>query len=95
MKTTGRLWKQSHLYLRMSVGLFVLFAVNILAGKAEIAFDWQAPFLLSDVAEYLLLLTTALFFTLGALTREANTVAASGDNLPESGSFNETQSMEG
>ena len=94
MQTTRRLWKHNQLYLRISLGLFVLFAANVLAGKAEITFDWQAPFLLGDVPEYLLLMATALFFTLGALKREANVAAASGEPLPESGSFNETQSTE-
>ena len=50
--------------------LFLLFWLNILWGKAKISFGWQVPFLLSDVAEFLLLLATALFFTLAAVCRE-------------------------
>ncbi len=50
--------------------LFLLFWLNILWGKAKISFGWQDPFLLSDVAEFLLLLATALFFTLAAVCRE-------------------------
>ena len=65
--------------------LFVLFVLNILMGKAEIAFEWQAPFLLSDVAEYLLLMTTALFFILGALAREAHLAAIAEDASAEPG----------
>ncbi len=51
--------------------LFLLFWLNVLLGKAKISFGWQVPFLLGDVAEYLLLLATALFFTLAAICREA------------------------
>ena len=50
--------------------LFLLFWCNILLGKAKISFGWQIPFLLGDIAEYLLLLATALFFTLAAIGRE-------------------------
>ena len=51
--------------------LFLLFWLNVLLGKARISFGWEIPFLLNDVAEYLLLLATALFFTLAAIGREA------------------------
>lgn len=50
---------------------FGLFTANILIGKAQVAWQWQAPFLLNDVAEFLLLLTAALLFVLAALVREA------------------------
>jgi len=53
--------------------LFLLFWLNVLLGKAKISFGWQVPFLLGDVPEYLLLLLTALFFTLAAMSREALT----------------------
>lgn len=51
--------------------LFSLFWLNVLLGKAKISFGWQIPFLLGDVAEYLLLLATALFFTMATVGREA------------------------
>ncbi len=57
-------------YLAAFALLFLLFWLNILWGKAKISFGWQVPFLLSDVAEFLLLLVTALFFTLAAVCRE-------------------------
>ena len=57
-------------YLAAFALLFLLFWLNILWGKAKINFGWQVPFLLSDVAEFLLLLVTALFFTLAAVCRE-------------------------
>ncbi len=50
--------------------LFLLFWLNVLWGKAKISFGWQVPFLLSDVAEFLLLLVIAVFFTLAAVCRE-------------------------
>lgn len=52
--------------------LFLLFWLNVLFGKAKISFGWHVPFLLGDVAEFLLLLSTALFFTLAAICREAS-----------------------
>ncbi len=51
--------------------LFFLFWLNVILGKAKISFGWQVPFLLSDIAEYLLLLVTAVFFTLAAIGRES------------------------
>ncbi len=60
---------------RANLGIFALllflFWLNVILGKAKISFGWQVPFLLSDIAEYLLLLVTALFFTLAAIGRES------------------------
>jgi|SaaInl7_200m_RNA_FD_contig_51_694630_length_1679_multi_16_in_0_out_0_3 hypothetical protein len=50
--------------------LFAIFIVNILLGKAEVAFGWKVPFLFSDVGEYLVLLFAALLFTVASLIRE-------------------------
>jgi len=50
--------------------LFALFCVNVLLGKARIVFGLDLPFLLPDVPEFLLLLFSALFFTLATLARE-------------------------
>jgi hypothetical protein len=49
---------------------FLLFALNVLVGKSQITFEWRAPFLLNDVAEYLLLLGSAFLFTLATLFLE-------------------------
>ena len=61
--------------IRVNLGifalLFFLFWLNVLLGKAKISFNWQVPFLLSDIAEFLLLLVSALFFTLAAIGRES------------------------
>lgn len=66
--------RQLRTLTRFSLGafalLFLLFWLNILWGKAKISFGWQVPFLLSDVAEFLLLLATAFFFILAAVGRE-------------------------
>ena len=66
--------RQLRTLTRFSLGafalLFLLFWLNILWGKAKISFGWQVPFLLSDVAEFLLLLVTAIFFTPAAVCRE-------------------------
>ena len=57
-------------YLGAFALLFLLFWLNVFWGKAKISFGWQVPFLLSDIAEFLLLLATAVFFTLAAVCRE-------------------------
>ena len=56
--------------LRVCLLLFALFCLNVLLGKAQIVFAVDLPFLLPDVPEFLLLLFSALFFTLAALARE-------------------------
>ncbi len=66
-----RLRKVNRANLGIFVLLFFLFWLNVLLGKAKISFNWQVPFLLSDIAEFLLLLVTALFFTLAAIGRES------------------------
>ena len=56
--------------LGLCLALFALFCVNVLLGKAQIVFGLDLAFLLPDVPEFLLLLFSALFFTLAALARE-------------------------
>ena len=56
--------------LGIFVLLFFLFWLNVIPGKAKNNFGWQVPFLLSDIAEFLPLLVTTLFFTLAAIGRE-------------------------
>ena len=47
-----------------------LFAANVLIGRGRAAFGWDIPVPLDDVGEYLALLLSALFFTVGTLIRE-------------------------
>jgi hypothetical protein len=49
---------------------FCLFAIEVLLGKAVIAFGWQGVPLLSDVAEFLLLLFTVTMFVVATLRLE-------------------------
>jgi Co/Zn/Cd efflux system component len=49
---------------------FSLFALDVLLGKAVITFGWQGIPLLSDVAEFLLLLFAVTMFVMAALQRE-------------------------
>ncbi len=49
---------------------FSLFALNVLLGKAVIAFGWEGVPLLSDTAEFLLLLFAVTMFVIAALQRE-------------------------
>lgn len=74
-KRSARGW--GNLYLLIFFGLFGLFILNVLLGKAVVQFGWSLPFLLGDVPEFLLLLVSALFLMLAALARERH---QSGDN---------------
>ncbi len=65
--------------------LFLLFWLNVLLGKAKISFGWPIPFFLSDVAEFVLLLAIALFFTLAAISRETMVSRSQGATDPASG----------
>ena len=64
-------------YLVVFYVLFLVFAIDVLLGKANIQFGWNVPYLLGDVPEFLLLLVVAVFLTLAALGRERD---RSGDN---------------
>ena len=50
--------------------LFGVFVLNVLLGKAAISFGWEGLPLLSDVAEFLLLLVAMVIFVVAALQRE-------------------------
>lgn len=60
---------------RISGGLtllsFTLYLGNVLQGKAHVAFGWQPLFLFGDVGEFLLLLLSAVLFTITILLLEA------------------------
>ena len=56
--------------LKVCLGLFVLFCLNVILGKLRVAAGLDVGFVLPDVLEFLLLLSSALFFTLAALARE-------------------------
>lgn len=62
--------RRARLLMGVAALLFALFCLNVLLGKARVSFGLGLPFLLHDVAEFLLLLLSALFFTLAALARE-------------------------
>jgi heme A synthase len=62
--------RRARLMMTVSAVLFSLFCLNVLLGKARILLGLKLPFLLPDVSEFLLLLLSALFFTLAALARE-------------------------
>jgi len=49
----------------------VLFVSNVLAGKAVVSFGWEAPILLGNAAEFLLLLVGVVFFVITTLQLEA------------------------
>jgi sugar phosphate permease len=49
--------------LGVFIALFGLFLANILLGKARLLYGWEVPFLLNDIAEFLLLLMAAAVFT--------------------------------
>jgi hypothetical protein len=61
---------------------FALFAANVLIGRGRAAFGWEIPVPLDDVGEYVSLLLSALFFTVGTLIREYIEENAAGDDRP-------------
>jgi heme A synthase len=67
------MWRESK-FLILFVVLFAVFLGNIVLGKAQLVFGWDLPFLLGDIAEFLLLLTAAIFFTLAVLKKERSAV---------------------
>lgn len=50
---------------------FTLYLANIAQGKARVALGWEPLFQFGDVIEFLLLLITAIGFTVTVLVREA------------------------
>ncbi|MCG8511150.1 MAG: hypothetical protein MI741_18175 [Rhodospirillales bacterium] len=66
--TNGNRWS-SYSFIAFCI-LFAVFLANVLLGKAGVLFDWNLPFLLNDVGEYLVLLFAALSFTVATLIRE-------------------------
>lgn len=50
--------------------LFLAFVIDVLSDKARIVLGWSIPLHLSDVGEYLALLSAAFFFTVATLLRE-------------------------
>ena len=60
----------SRLVMPVFLVCFFVFIANILLGKATITFGWEGFPLLSDVAEFLLLLFTMIVFVIAALLRE-------------------------
>ena len=63
--------KSGSVWLWVSGVLFLAFVANILVGKAALSPDFQAPFALSDVGEFLLLFAAIICFIAGVLRREA------------------------
>jgi hypothetical protein len=56
--------------LAIFVVCFCLFTLEVLLGKAVVAFGWEGVPLLSDVAEFLLLLFTVTMFVVATLHLE-------------------------
>ncbi len=71
-----------NLSLAAFCGIFALFAANVLIGRGRAAFGWDIAVPLDDVGEYLALLLSALFFTVGTLIREYVDENATGDDRP-------------
>lgn len=71
-----------NLSLAAFCGIFTLFAANVLIGRGRAAFGWEIPVPLNDVGEYVTLLLSALFFTVGTLIREYADENAAGDDRP-------------
>jgi len=60
--------------------VFAIFVVNLMLGRGRAAFGWDLPVPLNDVGEYLALLLSALFFTIGTLIHEHVDETPAGDD---------------
>ena len=61
---------RGRIMLAIFVVCFCLFTLEVLLGKAVVAFGWEGVPLLSDVAEFLLLLFTVTMFVVATLRLE-------------------------
>jgi hypothetical protein len=73
----------SNLSLAVFCILFLVFTANILLGKARAALGWDVLIRLSDVGEYLVLLSAAFFFTVASLLRECQGRDSSSPSDPD------------
>lgn len=62
--------RMGSLCLVLSGILFLAFVTDVLSDKARILLGWSVPLRLSDVGEFLALLSAAFFFTVATLLRE-------------------------
>lgn len=62
--------QRGRIMLAIFLVCFCLFTLDVLLGKAVIAFGWEGVPLLSDVAEFLLLLFTVTMFVAATLRLE-------------------------
>ena len=62
--------KRGYLAMAASLACFVVYAVNVLLGKAAVAFHWNVPWRLDDVSEFLIVIACVAFFVIGILARE-------------------------
>jgi hypothetical protein len=68
--------------LRISLLLFLIFFVNLLVGKCNVAFHWGLPHL-EQVPEFLLLGAASIMLVLAALRREAAEIENTKQNAKE------------
>ena len=57
-------------YLFSAAALFVLFALDVLVGKAALYYDFKPMLKLGDVGEFLVLLAAVVLFVVEVLRRE-------------------------
>ncbi|MXW48066.1 MAG: hypothetical protein F4Z97_05460 [Gammaproteobacteria bacterium] len=64
------MFRSSRLYLIISIVCIVIFALNIVIGKIEIAYRINTHVHLEGVPEFLVLLLSVIFFVISALIKE-------------------------
>ena len=62
--------KRGRLPMAASLACFVVYAANVLLGKAAMALKWNVQWRLSDIAEFLVVVACVAFFVIGLLARE-------------------------
>ncbi len=61
---------RGRLPMAASLVCFVVYAVNVLLGKAAVALKWNVQWRLDDVSEFLVVVACVAFFVIGILARE-------------------------
>lgn len=64
------MFKTSRTYLAFSIICIVLFAINLVIGKLEVAYKINSHVHLEGVPEFILLLAAVIFFIISTLLKE-------------------------
>jgi membrane protein YdbS with pleckstrin-like domain len=58
----------------LSFACFLVYVLNVVAGKATVALGWRAPWRFGDVAEFVIVVACVVCFVVGIVRTEARSV---------------------